>query len=71
MMTRGTLSKRSQQQGRILLDSIPGVVMLLQLAISDYAEGVPSAIGTILNMRMPDFIDALCPDEESQRKRRS
>ncbi|MBI2415569.1 MAG: hypothetical protein HYV33_02825 [Candidatus Kerfeldbacteria bacterium] len=41
-----------------------GVVMLLQLAIYDYTEGMPPAMGAVMNMRMPDFIDALCPDEE-------
>lgn len=41
-----------------------GVVMLLQIAIHDYTEGMPASMGAIMNMRMPDFIDALVPDEE-------
>ena len=41
-----------------------GVVMLLQLVIYDYTEGMPPMMGAVMNMRMPDFIDALCPDEE-------
>lgn len=41
-----------------------GVVMLLQLAIFDYTKGLPAVIGGTLNMQMPNFIDALCPDEE-------
>lgn len=42
-----------------------GVVMMLQLAIHDYTEGMPQVMSATMNMRMPDFIDALCPDEES------
>ena len=45
-----------------------GVVMLLQLAIYDYTEGMPPAMGAIMNMRMPDFIDALCPNEEAAKE---
>ncbi len=41
-----------------------GVVMLLQLAIYDYTQGMPAMMVSLLNMRMNDFIDALCPDEE-------
>lgn len=41
-----------------------GVVMLLQLAIYDYTEGMPVTMIAVMNMLMPDFIDALCPDEE-------
>lgn len=48
-----------------------GVVMLLQLAIYDYTEGMPASMGVIMNMRMPDFIDALCPDEESAKEAKS
>ncbi len=45
-----------------------GVVMLLQLAIYDYIEGMPPVMSRVMNMRMPDFIDALCPDEEVARE---
>jgi len=41
-----------------------GVVVLLQLAIYDYTKGMPPTMGVAMNMRMPDFIDALCPNEE-------
>lgn len=41
-----------------------GVVLMLQLAIHDYTQGMPAMIVSLLNMRMNDFIDALCPDEE-------
>lgn len=41
-----------------------GVVLMLQLAIHDYTRGMPAMIVSLLNMRMNDFIDALCPDEE-------
>jgi len=41
-----------------------GVVMLLQLAMYDYTESLPPAIGAIMKMQMPSFIDALCPDGE-------
>ena len=41
-----------------------GVVLILQLAIHDYTHGMPAIIVSLLNMRMNDFIDALCPDEE-------
>lgn len=41
-----------------------GVVLMLQLAIHDYTQGLPAIMVTLLNMRMNDFIDALCPDKE-------
>ena len=41
-----------------------GVVMLLQLAIHDYTTGMPASMDAVMNMMMPDLIDALCPDEE-------
>ncbi len=41
-----------------------GVVLMLQLAIHDYTQGMPAMMMSLLNMRMNDFIDALCPDAE-------
>lgn len=41
-----------------------GLIVMLQLAIHDYTEGMPAMIGALLNMRMSKYIDALCPDEE-------
>ncbi len=41
-----------------------GVVMMIQLAIYNYTEGMPAMMAQLLNMRMDDWIDALCPDEE-------
>ena len=41
-----------------------GVVLMLQLAIHDYTQGMPAMMVSLLNMRMNDFIDALCHDEE-------
>jgi len=42
-----------------------GVVMLLMLAIHDYTEGLPPAIGITLSMRIPEYIDALITDPEA------
>jgi hypothetical protein len=41
-----------------------GVVVMLQLAIYDYTEGLPPMIGGLLQMRLDDYIDALVDDEE-------
>jgi hypothetical protein len=41
-----------------------GVVLTLQLAIHDYTQGMPAMMVSLLNMRMNDYIEALCPDEE-------
>lgn len=41
-----------------------GVVLMLQLAIYDYTQGMPAMMVSLLNMQMNDFIEALCPDEE-------
>lgn len=41
-----------------------GVVLMLQLAIHDYCQGMPAMIAMTLNMQMNEFIDALCPDQE-------
>lgn len=41
-----------------------GVVIMLQLAIHDYTQGLPAMMVSLLNMQMSNFIDALCPDEE-------
>lgn len=45
--------------------TLMGVVMLLQLAIHDYTEGLPGVIARMLHMRMNDFIDAVCPNEQT------
>lgn len=41
-----------------------GLVLVIQLAIRDYTEGMPAMMGVVMNMRMSEYIDALCPDEE-------
>ena len=45
-----------------------GVVIMLQLAINDYTQGLPAIMSLSLDMQMDDFIDALCPDEEISAK---
>ncbi|MDO8407699.1 MAG: hypothetical protein Q7S95_00470 [bacterium] len=40
-----------------------GVVMLLQLAIDDYTEGMSPVMVASMNMWMPQYIEALCPTE--------
>lgn len=45
-----------------------GVVMMLELAIHDYTEGMPPMVNILLNQQMPDFIDALIPDEEAAKE---
>ena len=40
-----------------------GLVLHLQLAICDYTEDLPPVVHMLTNMRIPDFIDALCPDK--------
>ncbi len=40
-----------------------GIVMMLQLAIHDYTEGMPPMVVAVLNMNMERYIDALVPDE--------
>ena len=42
-----------------------GVVMMLQLALYDYTEGMPPVMGKAMNMWMPQYIEALCPTEEA------
>ena len=41
-----------------------GVVMLIQLAVYDYLDGMPPIMGVMMDMKIPSFIDALIPDEE-------
>ena len=41
-----------------------GVVMMLQLSIHDYTQGMPAMMASLVSMRMNDLIDALCPDAE-------
>ncbi len=51
------------------MEKVPmGVVMMLQLAIYDYVKGMPPMMGKYMNMRMPELIDAVCPDEESAKE---
>ncbi|MCH8986978.1 hypothetical protein IIA94_02315 [Patescibacteria group bacterium] len=45
-----------------------GVVLMLQLAIHDYVEGMPPMIGGLLQMRFDDYIDALVDDEEIRKE---
>lgn len=40
-----------------------GIVMMLQLAIHDYTEGMPPMMVAVLNMNMNRYIDALVPDQ--------
>lgn len=42
-----------------------GVVMMLQLAIHDYTQGMPPIMANILQMRVDDFLKALIDDEEA------
>lgn len=41
-----------------------GIVMGLTLAIYDYTEGLPSGVSNLVYMYMPNFIEAIVPDEE-------
>ena len=41
-----------------------GVVLMLQIAIGDYTKDLPRMFASMLNKKMNNFIDALCPDEE-------
>lgn len=41
-----------------------GVVMGLTLAIYDYTEGMPPVMSNLVHMYMPNFIEAIVPDEE-------
>lgn len=40
-----------------------GIVMMLQLAIADFTEGMPPMMIAVLNMNMNGYIDALVIDE--------
>lgn len=42
-----------------------GIVLLLQLAIYDYTEGMPAIVTAQVNMDMDRYIDALVPDESA------
>jgi hypothetical protein len=42
-----------------------GIIMMLQLAIHDYTEGMPPMMVAVLNMNMDGYIDALVPDESA------
>ena len=42
-----------------------GIVMMLQLAIHDYTEGMPPMMVAVLNMNMERYIDALVLDESA------
>ena len=41
-----------------------GVVLMLSLAISDYTQGMPSMLSSLMYMKLPNFIDALVDDPE-------
>lgn len=41
-----------------------GIVMLIELAIYDYCEGMPSMIRSLLEMRIPQIITAIVPDQD-------
>jgi hypothetical protein len=45
-----------------------GVVMLLTLSIADYTQGMPPVMENIMNMRIPQFIDALVPDPQASKE---
>ena len=40
-----------------------GIIMMLQLAIHDYTEGMSPMMVAVLNMNMNSYIDALVPDQ--------
>jgi hypothetical protein len=40
-----------------------GILLMLQLAICDFTEGLPPQLGTAVNMRLPNFVSALVDDE--------
>ncbi len=42
-----------------------GIVMMLQLAVHDYTEGMPPMMVAVLNMNMDGYIDALVPDQDA------
>lgn len=42
-----------------------GIVMMLQLAIHDYAKNLPMMMVSVLNMDMDNYIDALVLDEDA------
>lgn len=42
-----------------------GIIMMLQLAIHDYTEGMPPMMTAVLNMNMEEYIDALVLDESA------
>jgi len=42
-----------------------GIVMMLQLAIHDYTEGMPPILAIALQMNMERYIDALVTDESA------
>ncbi len=42
----------------------PGLVMALQLAIADYAEGMPASVAAVMEMNLDLWIDAITDDPE-------
>lgn len=41
-----------------------GIVLMLELAIYDYTEGMPSMMSALMRMKLPNFIDALVDDPD-------
>jgi hypothetical protein len=41
-----------------------GIVMMAELALFDYTKGMPDFMFSVMNMRMPEYIDALTDNKE-------
>lgn len=44
-----------------------GIALMVALAISDYTDGLPLIMHTLVTMRMKDFLAALIDDEEARK----
>lgn len=43
-----------------------GVLLLIELALSDYCQGLPGMMATLMQQKVPAIIKALIPDETEQ-----
>lgn len=60
-IVQGLYSRLIRDAGR---ERVPmGIVMMLQLAIHNYTEGMPQMMVAVLNVNMERYIDALVLDE--------
>jgi hypothetical protein len=44
-----------------------GVLLLIELALHDYCNGLPPMMHNLLSMQVPEFIKCLVPDPEEQK----